>query len=33
MPHPQARALFEGAQRTAAQPEASPNAGTRRPFA
>jgi hypothetical protein len=33
MLHPQVRALFEGAQRTAAQPEALPNAGTRRAFA
>jgi hypothetical protein len=33
MPHSQAHALFEGAQRTAAQPDALPNAGTRRAFA
>jgi hypothetical protein len=30
MLHPQARAMFEGAQRAASQPEAPPNAGTHR---
>jgi hypothetical protein len=33
MPHPEARALFEGAQRTAARSEALQSAGTRRAFA